>query len=658
MMRFLMQGNNRRGFLFLLFLILSLSIIAIPALPHTLSADDSESFQLAPLNPAFVEYTQTQQVTLQKGTSATEVPNYGGIPSTVDLSHIGKLRGTSEETSPQMKIGAAPISFNWTTPTNRVTSVKNQLPCGTCWTFGNTAVMESKVWINGLATNADYSEQALNCCTDPSYTALAADRCNTGGNDLMAQDTLIKKGARQETCQPYNTSTINTEACLGCTPTYMTTNVVWVAWADTTPEDITAIKNAIQNTGPVTTLFYYDAAHLYPGFIYYYPSWDPDVVNHVVCIVGWDDTISHPAGGGSGAWLVKNSWGTSWGDNGYFWLCYGSGNATHFGSLRDVKAYDSTEKLYYLDEAGWIANGGYESGDMTTAWMANIFTASPGGNLTHVDFYTGGVNTQYDIRVYRSGNINSLGSAVATKTGTCGDAPGYYSIPLTTPIALSNGEAFTVAVKMTTPAYNYPIPVELVVSGWCNPPIQTGKSYVKHYDADSWTDLASYGQNACLRARVTGVALDKLIGTSAQHSGKTDGNRFQLVQYTAEDTGTISQIHVYSLANTSVKVAIYTDSSGEPGSLITANDSSQPVSANQWNSLSIPDTSITEGTAYWLAVANEAADVPARETTGNSAPRRAKSITYSSFNFPPTAGSGFASSTRELSIAGWGIVSP
>ena len=496
-----MWDKNGKTLLHLFFLLLILALIAVPALPSPLSADGPQGLRAAPLNPAFVDYMKKKQhAALKGGQAAGQASKYGYVPPSVDLSYMESLRAPAGRPLRRDEAGdAPPASFDWRTYGN-VTPVKDQGAYNTGWAFANTAVMESRVSITGGPASENYSEQALACCTDPSWTYSYADRRGYGGNDYMAQDTFIKKGARPEDCQPYDTGTINNEGCSDCTPGYMTTNFVWIAMTDNTIEARNAIRTAIQTYGPVTVAYYQpdNDSNLYAGNIYYYTG--SEYANNLVSIVGWDDAIEHPLDGGSGAWLAKNSRGTSWGNSGYFWLCYGKSNATDFGSLRGVKAYNSMETLYSLDEAGWVDNVGY--GDITS-WMANIFTASPAGNLTHVDFYTGGVSTQFDIRVYKSGNINSLGTAATTQSGACGNAPGYYSIQLNSPVALSNGQAFTVAVKMTTPDYNFPIPVENAYTGGREPPIQTYRSYIKHSDSDGWEDLgASYYWNACLRARI------------------------------------------------------------------------------------------------------------------------------------------------------------
>jgi C1A family cysteine protease len=440
--------------------------------------------QVAPLNPNFLDFVQNRPAEF-----------YGYVPPPVDLRH---LRDIPVEKPKTMAPLGYPATFDWRT-NGKVTPVKNQNPCGTCWIFGTLAALESKVLIRENTT-FDFSEQNVACCTDPSWVYLNNNRCNGGGSSLLAADTLSKKGTRLESCDPYNPGTINTETCSDtCTSIKYVTGyrLVTVTTAD--------IKDAVYNHGPVSIAFYWDSGHYYSNTnIYYYPNCTT-APNHLVCIVGWNDTIARPGGAGYGAWIVKNSWGTGWGgtcgygsQKGYFYLCYDSGNMQE-AAYYEYKDCSPSEKICYWDEAGWVASFGYGG---NYAWMANVFTMTASGTLTNVDFWATSNNAAYGIYIYQDGDpTNGLTSLRTSQNGTCQEA-GYYSITLNSPISVSAGQQYTIAVKMTTPGYNYPIPIECYRAGWCNPTIQTGVSYARHTDTGTWADLAP-NFNACLRARVS-----------------------------------------------------------------------------------------------------------------------------------------------------------
>jgi len=459
-------------------LALAAALVAQIGVPSLTEADEPvASIESAPPNPDFVDYINN--------------PSGGYVPLPFKLNI-----DTGDAAGPSMAIaslyGANPglSYFDWR-DTVKVTSIKDQNPCGTCWAFGTISVLESRVLIVE-DTAYDFSEQSLVTCTDPSIAYLHEDRCDAGGNTYISADTLIKKGAMLESCQPYDTNIINTQSCSNCQPVKVLNGYRLVT---DDGSQISAIKDAIYDHGPVSAAYYHSSGHMYLdlGSKYYYPScpYDP---NHLVSIVGWDDNIAHPLGGGSGAWIVKNSWGTSWGDNGYFYLCYGSGNMQEIAYF-DYKDYKPNEKLYYWDEAGLLDSVGYTGADW--AWMASVFTAMQGGIITHVDFWTTSSNAQYQIYIYDG----RFGTALISQSGSCVEA-GYYSIPLDTEVARNSGQLFTVAVRMSTPGYDYPIPVEARYPGYYSPTIQRSVSYIRATDSGGWTDLYNSGWNACLRARM------------------------------------------------------------------------------------------------------------------------------------------------------------
>jgi len=551
---------------------------AVP--PHT------EIPRVAPLNPDFLDFIQNRPAEF-----------YGYIPPPVDMRHLQDIPVERPKTVSPL---SSPATFDWRT-SGKVTPVKDQNPCGTCWIFGTLAALESKVLI-GESTAFDFSEQNIACCTDPSWTYLSADRCYGGGWSGLAADTLSKKGTRLEACDPYNTGTINNETCDDtCTSIKLITGYREVA---ATTADI---KNAIPTEGPVSIAFYFDypSSHYDSGTnIYYYPSCTT-AANHLVCIVGWNDTVAQP-GGGSGAWIVKNSWGTSWGgtcdygsERGYFYLCYDSGNIQE-AAYYEYKDYSALEKIYYWDEAGHVGDIGYTTGNKTYAWIANVFNMTASGTLTNVDFWATSANAAYAIYIYQDSNpANGLTNQLTSQNGTCQEA-GYYSIALNSPIYVSAGVKYTIAVKVTTPGYNYPLPVEYELIGTCDPPIQTNISYSRHEDTGTWADLAP-NYNACLRARVSEGLVSVIVTPSSIAYGTvslgTSKNTTLGQHLTVTNNGTVTE-------DFSIKSSNATRDGGTTWTLVTGapglNEFKHEFSTNSgsnWTALTTGYQSLATGIA-------------------------------------------------------------
>jgi C1A family cysteine protease len=202
---------------------------------------------------------------------------------------------------------ALPYSFNWAN-SGYVPPVRDQGNCGSCWAFAATAALESKVLISGHWpwNPIDLSEQIVLSCS-------GAGDCYYGGYISQASDFLVSTGTGKESCYPYTVSDgYCGSACNWHNRPYQISGWSWVASGS--PPSASTLKNAIYNYGPVIVQMYvYTDFFYYTGGVYS-AQWGNLEGGHAIVAVGWDDY--------SQAFIVKNSWGTGWGEAGFFWIAY------------------------------------------------------------------------------------------------------------------------------------------------------------------------------------------------------------------------------------------------------------------------------------------------------------------------------------------------
>jgi len=206
-------------------------------------------------------------------------------------------------------VAAPPQSIDWRTQ-GVVTPVKNQEQCGSCWAFSTTEAIESAWMIaknQKVATFKPLGPQQIVDCDNSD------GGCN-GGNPPTAYAYVISAGGQEtETAYPYTgeDGTCNFKAA--------DVEVKISNWKYATSEyDEETLKTNVADKGPLSICV--DAANWQ-----YYTSgvmtaWECAWVNeldHCVQAVGYDLTGATPY------WLVRNSWGTSWGESGYIRLQYG-----------------------------------------------------------------------------------------------------------------------------------------------------------------------------------------------------------------------------------------------------------------------------------------------------------------------------------------------
>ncbi len=153
------------------------------------------------------------------------------------------------------------------------------------------------------------------------------------------------------------------------------------------------------------------------------------------------------------------------------------------------------------------------------------------------------------------------------------------------------------------------------------------------------------------------MAKGRLVGTDNAYTTGAAVSYIEMSKFTCSGTGKVSEIHVYSKANGNVKVGIYADVSGEPGSRLSVNNTGTAVIANQWNTVSITELDVTSGTVYWLAIISDTTGAHVQSSTPNVPLGDAiyKSYAYAD-GLPSPSGTGYTDTTVEFSLAAYGVL--
>ena len=173
--------------------------------------------------------------------------------------------------------------------------------------------------------------------------------------------------------------------------------------------------------------------------------------NHAVTIIGWDDNyskenfIKKPSN--DGAWLIKNSWGKSWGNEGCFWVSYEDtslNNANDNAIFFDLEKKDS-KFLNIYEHDGTYSTG--TIGDMR--YQANVFTSKENESLTDVVFYTNVNNVSYEIEIYKDiKDVPNDGESVHTQAGSVKYA-GCHTIKLDKEVNIKANTKYSVVIKLS-----------------------------------------------------------------------------------------------------------------------------------------------------------------------------------------------------------------
>ncbi|HBF87825.1 MAG TPA: hypothetical protein DDX39_04205 [Bacteroidales bacterium] len=409
--------------------------------------------------------------------------SFGIIPSPLIL-HYNKssLNVKSSKTLPE--------KYDMRTE-NLLTSVKNQGGCGGCWNFVAMGAIESN-WIKNDLGIFDLSEQNMRTCHN--YTTFEDGSCS-GGNHLISGAYLTRHaGPILESLDIYNT---NPDAiCNDSLP-----QIAFVDEMVLLPYNLDIIKQSILDYGGVyANMYWNESSYSIVTKNYYYSGTQP--VNHAVLIVGWDDTRA--TSGGTGAWIVKNSWGTSWGENGYFYISYNDTKALSSTAIFQSRSdYDSLSTIYMYDELSSTSSTGYGE---SVAYGLIKFKANAKQKIYRLGTFLNASNSEVDFFVYSMKTGNTLSNLIYALTNQECEYPGYYVFDIPKPIRINKDEEFYIKVRYNTPGYSYPIPVEKYVANYADPSIESNCCWISA-NGDSWTaignDISDGEKDLCIRAYAT-----------------------------------------------------------------------------------------------------------------------------------------------------------
>lgn len=373
----------------------------------------------------------------------------------------------------------------------RVSGVRNQGSYGTCWSFAALGAMESELLPE---ENCQFSVDHMTLNNGFNLTQ------KDGGEYTMGMAYLAAwKGPVFEVDDPYGDG--ETDESLTAVKHVQEMQVI-------DGKDYEKIKEAVFKYGGVQTSIYnalkssqarspnYNratSAYCYIG---------TEKPNHDVVIVGWDDSYSKDNFSmdleGDGAFICQNSWGSEFGEDGFFYISYYDTNVgTHNVVYTGIENTDNYDHIYQSDLCGWVGQLGYNK---ETIYGANVYTAESDENLAAASFYATGKDSEYQLYLVRNfENVESLSSMKPVASGKLSNA-GYYTIPFEQEMAVEAGEHYAVVLYISTPGAVHPLAVEYKADeSTKNVILDDGEGYVSP-NGFEWEDVKNIeDSNICLK---------------------------------------------------------------------------------------------------------------------------------------------------------------
>lgn len=338
---------------------------------------------------------------------------------------------------------------------NRLSPVRTQ-PAGGCWA---SAVMSS---VESSWRSQKYSQEILSDVNLLLYHGYDPGR-NGYGNHFMATAYLTRGSgpviqnpatdSLQYTLTPF--PELNIEAC------YL-------------PDSASLIKQTIMDFGSVWSMMYF-RKELFDttSNIWYTPV---KKINHVVNLVGWNDTLQSKEG--RGCWIAQNSLGNKFGENGFFYIPYSDPNILEYNAVWTYwMSWDDGNQLYYYDTLGSTERYGF---DDTVCYGLVKFTATDNIRIHRIGTPISLAQTEIRAELYLEFDTTAkiLSGPLSTTASRHCRFAGYYSVELTNPVVIKENSDFYVLMQYSHPVDTMLLPVERFVKDYADPDITTGKCWV------------------------------------------------------------------------------------------------------------------------------------------------------------------------------------
>ncbi len=422
---------------------------------------------------------------------------------------------------------------------NYVTSIKSQQG-GTCWTHATMAAMESNLLItDAWADNGEVGEPALaeyhldwwngfnewnnSDLTPPTGSGLTVHE----GGDYLVATAYLSRGDGAVRDIDGQSFSVPPELNSPDFHYYYPADVEWF----TVGEDLDSFENlktAIMDNGGVATCYYSTSTYM-TDYIHYQPPTTTELPNHAVTIIGWDDEKVTQAPE-PGAWVVKNSWGTGWGFDGYFFISYWDKwcarepfmGAVSFTNVEPM----AVDEFYYHDYHGWRDTfTGIEK-------AMNAFEAFDDHFIPSFSFFSAADSVDYTASFYGSFSGGVLSDLITTETGFS-EFIGLHTVDLTSPFDIQDGDSVYFVMEFSDGGYPFDRTAEVPVLLGASMRViveSTASENESWYFDGSWHDLYTWAANPypgtgnfCLKLLASHTGLNVSPEQSAYFQGEVGG---------------------------------------------------------------------------------------------------------------------------------------